>query len=193
MKSDLRTALRAATAPSHKHLDSMLAEVGPFASRENYARYLHATADLYTQFGAMLDRASDLIGLTRNSSTLAGNLADDLKNLGAPHADTLVSNVPADAEPHAISDSHLLGIGYTLEGSALGATQLVKQVRERLGADVPDAFLSSLAEGAKTRWPVLAEYLQQSTTNSIAEACEEADRVFQAAASVYRAHYRCSD
>ena len=70
------------------------------------------------------------------------------------------------------------GYAYVMEGSALGATQLVKLARQRLPAETSVEFLSIVSSHSKSRWPV---FLKQ-----IDICCEDAEAAIAAADQAFK-------
>jgi heme oxygenase len=141
--------LRAATGAAHERLDRRIMAAGPFASRENYGRFLavqHAfhsdLAPLYAD-PRLAGFISDLAARERLSA-----IGIDLTDLGLPVIEAGPSRAPDPADlPEA------LGWLYVAEGSNLGAAFLLKMA----GAlDLCEVFgarhLAGHPEGRAQHW-----------------------------------------
>lgn len=141
--------LRAATGAAHERLDQRIMAAGPFASRENYGRFLavqHAfhsdLAPLYAD-PRLAGFISDLAARERLSA-----IGTDLTDLGLPVPEAGASRAP---DPADLSEA--LGWLYVAEGSNLGAAFLLKMAA---ALDLGEAFgarhLAGHPEGRAQHW-----------------------------------------
>jgi heme oxygenase len=112
------------------------------------SHFLECMLQTHLRFHDELDVAAHHAGITTRSAILIDALAADL------------NRVP-DRPPYAkeADDGFSLGVGYVMEGSALGAGILRKRLL-RAGMPVP-AYLSLLTRDAKERWPYFVETLDK--------------------------------
>lgn len=113
----LRAQLKAATAAAHSSLE---ARIGPLSTRDAYSRYvrgLHAFRDAAENW---LER-SPADGAPWRAQRLADVLRQDL-------SDIAVSPIATESMTWRSDASFATGVQYVLEGSALGARVLCKQV-----------------------------------------------------------------
>ncbi len=142
----LRAKLRDATADLHAAVESAFTLDGPIvepASRDLLLRTMRAA---HRRFAVTLDRAASLVGLPARSARIL-ELLDEV-----PEAGPEVTRAPP-----ALHGAAAIGVLYVFEGSALGATTLVRQFTAA-GRPVP-AYLALLAEEAPRRWPVVVRSL----------------------------------
>lgn len=141
--------LRAATGTAHERLDQRIMAAGPFASRENYGRFLsvqHAfhsdLAPLYAD-PRLAGFISDLAARERLSA-----IGADLTDLGLPVIEAGPSLAPDPADlPEA------LGWLYVAEGSNLGAAFLLKMAGALdLGEVFGARHLAGHPEGRAQHW-----------------------------------------
>lgn len=178
----LRAYLRSASSPLHGELDQMVGGIDPFSSHESYRLYLQSMDALYARFESSLDRASTLASLGVNCAAIRSCIA---KDLSSTQDEGHVAEKVAAAEPGvAWSDAGCWGVGYTLEGSAMGASFMVRSVKANLPQPCTTAFLDHLATDAKLRWPAYCKALDQSDCSE-SEALEGARAVFQAAIEIF--------
>lgn len=121
--SQRRFQLRQATTAAHTALDEM---VGHFNTAADYGRYLAGIAGFRLAVEPALSSVETLDGFGQWSpNRISGELAQDLADLG------IGINKPVAGAPSS-DPERLLGIGYVLEGSALGA-KLLRQRAAELG------------------------------------------------------------
>lgn len=141
--------LRAATGAAHERLDQRIMAAGPFASRENYGRFLavqHAfhsdLAPLYAD-PRLAGFISDLAARERLSA-----IGTDLTDLGLPVPEAGASRAP---DPADLSEA--LGWLYVAEGSNLGAAFLLKMAAALdLGETFGARHLAGHPEGRAQHW-----------------------------------------
>lgn len=117
--------LRAATRSAHENIDNRIMAAQPFASAENYVRFLvmqfwfHKAVDPLFRDARLADMLPDLEGRRRFDLIVA-----DFADLGLP-----VPVLMDDAEPVTIPGDIATALGwlYVVEGSNLGAAVLLKE------------------------------------------------------------------
>lgn len=142
--------LKAATGAVHERLDQRIMAAAPFASRENYGRFLavqHAfhsdMAPLYADPG-LAGFISDLAARQR-----LGAIAADLGDLGLPAP----SAAPRSAAPDPANLPEALGWLYVAEGSNLGAAFLFKAAAALgLDGEFGARHLAGHPEGRAQHW-----------------------------------------
>lgn len=173
--------LKAATGRVHDRLDQRIMAARPFASRENYGRFLavqHAfhsdLAPLYAD-PRLAGFISDLAGRERLST-----IGADLTDLGQPLTEAGPSRAPDPADlPEA------LGWLYVAEGSNLGAAFLLKMAAALgLGDSFGARHLAGHPEGRAQHWRAFVAALDAV---SLSEA-EEARAVTGAEAAFAHVH-----
>lgn len=159
--------LKTATGAAHERLDQRIMAAQPFASRENYGRFLamqHAfhsgLAPLYAD-PRLAGFISDLAARER-----LGAIVDDLYDLGLPVPDTQSGKAPDPADlPVA------LGWLYVAEGSNLGAAFLLKMAA---ALDLGEAFgarhLAGHPEGRAQHWRAFTAALDAVALSAAEEA-----------------------
>lgn len=147
----LSRTLKSETAKLHRLVEDRLRQRGAIGSEGGYRVYLGAMLKLHAAHAAALDRSSVLAQLTPHAAELTQALREDLASIGESHPKSVA---PA---PQPRGDAACLGIGYVFEGSALGASHILKT----LGPDAerPRSYLRRLASGSAARWPRYKEFL----------------------------------
>ena len=147
MKESVRELLKTQTAALHSRAELSLERPAKIETQQGLGHFLACMMSTHLRFHSELDRAAREAGIEARSETLINALAADLGC--APNRTSRVS----------LSDcAYCLGVGYVIEGSALGAGILRKRLaRTELG--VP-RYLSLLTEDAKYRWPRYIEALE---------------------------------
>ena len=148
MPRSVRFALKAATDDIHGELDDLLSRLD-LTDPADYARFLMFHGRTVPPLedalaaGGLGDLVPEWLGARRGRALRA-----DLGALGlAP---------PVAAEPPPIvGTAQLLGAGYVLEGSRLGA----KVLQKRVGAGLPNSFLSG--SGTAGPWPALTSVIER--------------------------------
>ncbi len=154
-KCNVRSLLRDRTSALHRQAENALESKAPIESRQGLSKFLGCMLMVHTRFRTEYDRAAELAGLQTQSGLLIKALQDDL-------------NISSDATIQtSICDDHFsLGVGYVLEGSALGASMLKKRLTA-LDIEHP-CYLTHVTTTSKTRWPKYVKYI---------DTCEETDPV----------------
>ena len=139
-----RERLRAVTRPLHAQVEAMIERSGMFDDREGYGRFLAAMHRFHCCAETARHAAADA-GLAPGwrPPPSARLLREDLDALGAPPA-------PDQPLPTLHDRGAVLGLRYVVQGSALGATQLLPRALA-LGASGTHgaAFLSHHATCTK--------------------------------------------
>lgn len=151
----LRDELKARTAAAHRRAEQAMGGVGAVSGAPaRYAQFLCCMAALHARWRGVQDAGAALAGIDPMGGRIAAALEDDLRRLGADDA-----RAPADPRrrapeqrPAEGADAEAWGVSYVFEGSAMGAMVLLKAARR--AGDRPTAYLSLLAESARTRWPL---------------------------------------
>lgn len=151
------SALRDATHDHHERLEAAFPWGEAFASRENYARLLRAMEILVRAADQAVDAqlsADATAGVRRRASWIA----DDLRQLGAEPAPTDEIAVPDFSFVNG--PGRAVGCLYVLEGSALGAQYLSRQLHTRLGisAETGGRYLAAYGERTGERWKAFQEW-----------------------------------
>ena len=146
--SSLSQRLKAETEPQHLRMHDLMERGQPFASRENYARFVAAQylfqRDIEHLFAdaAVQTAVPDLDARGREAASLA-----DLADLDAA--------VPQEAlASSGVGMPEALGWLYVSEGSTLGAAFLFKEAERSLGlsADFGARNLAAYPDGRATVW-----------------------------------------
>ena len=145
---NLLAVLRAATTNAHARSESLLDNVADVRTDQGYQNYLKIMFRLYQAFGTTLDSACVAAGLSTRSEVLLSALGSELKV------------VPKTTPPACkLSDSWGAGVGYTLEGSALGAAVLIRRCRSSRTETEGAPFLSELSAGTRNRFKLYCDWL----------------------------------
>jgi heme oxygenase len=174
----LSLRLKTETSSLHDTMHALMEQVQPFASRENYARFVaaqyvfqrdidHLFADTQLQ-----QAVADLDSRGRMQAS-----RDDLGDLGAA--------VPFGGEPATaqVQMPAALGWLYVSEGSTLGAAFLFKQAQEALGltADFGARNLAAYPAGRAAAW---RQFVASLDSDGIAP--EQHQAVLDGARAAYR-------
>jgi heme oxygenase len=150
----LSARLRADTAAEHERIESLLGLPGSLRSRGDYAAWLAGSrgllAPLHRRLAALDGWAA--LGLDLAARSPLARLDDDLRRLGldpgtVPEADgALLPRLPGLPQG--------LGALYVVEGATLGARVILRELRDRLGAELggATAFLEGHGEATGERW-----------------------------------------
>lgn len=144
--------LREATHPAHERLDTFIMASQPFASRDNFGRFVrvqhrfHRDLDALFFDGRLGELLPDLLG-RRRLTMIEQDLAD--LGLDVPHIDRAPRFVPGQA----IDLADALGWLYVVEGSNLGAAFLLKDAaRLDLNETYGARHLAGAPEGRGLHW-----------------------------------------
>jgi len=170
-KRQLRTILRDATQAVHRETDAAMSSHADVTTVDGYSRFLATMNCTIAYFAASLDASAALASIDRRSAALAVALTHDLDALGAPMAQP-----PEPALPS--SDALSAGIGYALEGSAVGGGFLMRRVTASLPS-APTAYLSALTTNRANRWAQYCEWLDRAGPSlDVDQAIQGAHGVF---------------
>ena len=144
----LSQRLKAETEPQHLRMHDLMERGRPFASRENYARFVAAQylfqRDIEHLFAdpAVQTAVPDLDARGREAASL-----DDLADLGTAVPQEALASV-------GVGMPEALGWLYVSEGSTLGAAFLFKEAERNLGlsADFGARNLAAYPDGRATVW-----------------------------------------
>jgi heme oxygenase len=159
--------LKAATGAAHERLDQRIMAAGPFASRENYGRFLGVQHALHSDLAPLYADSrlagfiSDLAARERLSA-----IGADLTDLGLPVPEPEPSRAPDPADlPEA------LGWLYVAEGSNLGAAVLLKMAAALdLGEVFGARHLAVHPEGRAQHWRTFTAALDAVALSDAEEA-----------------------
>jgi heme oxygenase len=166
--AEIREALKSSTQELHTQVDAAMGLHAPLHQLDGYGRFLGCMQGVHDAFGELSDRCSEAAGIEAQSGELRRLLRSDLAALGVA-ADSSTGQVAAGLSPW--------GIGYALEGSALGSTHLVKAVKASHDDAAPVQFLTASARGARERWPIFLGALGNAEVD-VDNACQSARAVF---------------
>ncbi len=141
-----REFLRNETSDAHLATDTRLSSAADLADTAGYALFLQVMGLTLTRFGADLDSADRSAGLSARSAALVGHIDDDLDVCGAQF------QKPKAAAGHTGCHSFAAGVGYALEGSALGAEVLRRRVLTGSRPGVSTRYFDALRDNRRDRW-----------------------------------------
>jgi heme oxygenase len=174
--------LKTETAEAHKRLDTMMSSRGPFDSADNYRWYLTGMHALHRHCQRSTRWVESHIGLEPRESELCRLIEADLTTIGKPLAlpagDDLATS---GGQQNEIDISSRWAQAYVIEGSAIGASFMIRGARTQLAADVGCAYLTQLASDAKLRWPKFVAALNSADIDG--------DTAVAAASSVFENAY----
>ena len=159
----VRHRIRAAVEETHAVLDKLVVSQQPFASVQAYGSFLWRMRQLYVAFQPAISKISAQISLPDCSQDCIDSALRDCPDMP----------LPSPSPELKFLDDGAWGYAYVMEGSALGATQLVKLARQRLPAGSSLEFLTTVSSHAKTRWPIFIK--------EIDKRCEDVDTAIAAA------------
>lgn len=164
--SQRRFALRAATATAHEAFET---EIGQIRSRKDYARYVAVMAKFRGGIEANIAAAAD--GETFVPTAIYDCLVLDCVDVGVTEAAAMATSVDCTGEAR-------LGVAYVLEGSALGASLLIRSAKE-LGFDARYGA-RHLARQVERRgnWTTFVSYLEERPDLDMTKVIEAANATF---------------
>jgi heme oxygenase len=169
---DSRQRLKQATANAHASLESL---VGTLDSHAAYVRYLRGTHAFRTSIEHWLSSARSFDTDWR-PQRLSEELAQDLADIGVTPLNDRIEFTPSPR-----SDGFTLGVHYVLEGSALGARILCKQV-EALGLNREHGARHLWAQAASLEpWRAFVSLLQRQTARDFDDMAAGANAAFATA------------
>lgn len=159
-------ALKAASHATHQQLEASLPWARAFASREGYGRLLRAFLSLVKGADAAVDRVLGRNGFCPcgDSRRRAEWIETDLERL-APAGS---GSIPAPADFSFVdSRGAAIGVLYVLEGSALGAQVLSRELESRLGitADTGGSYLHAYGERTAEAWQAFVAWANQELSS----------------------------
>ncbi|MBB3210482.1 heme oxygenase [Rhodopirellula rubra] len=153
----------------------------PFASLANYERYLIGMRKICGYAAVSTNWVEQRLQLPGLGSDLCRLIEEDLATIEPKYKREQVGvQLPAEA----LSEGWHWGRAYVIEGSAMGATFLLKQAEDDLPTEIGRSFLQQSAAHAKNRWPVFVEAIA-STTADVVDAVAGARDVFDYAYNVF--------
>lgn len=172
-----RAALRRHVHDAHEQLDAL---IGELETRGDYLRYLRGIAAFRIAAEQALRAVAypDWFDGWRPVSTVSA-LQEDVRILGVE-----VPDMPAIAPPNG--ESALLGMLYTIEGSALGA-RLIARRAGALGLDSRNgAGHLAVQTGAPENWRVFLALLEKAPVFDEDEAGSAASALFRHAGNAVK-------
>ncbi|WP_336945694.1 biliverdin-producing heme oxygenase [Asaia sp. HN010] len=165
-----RQRLRARVHEAHENLDGL---IGALETARDYQRYLMGMAAFRLAAEAAIEicRFPSWLDAWQPISTRVA-LKEDLATLRLPCV-----TVPALAPPE--TDSGLLGMLYTLEGSALGARLIAKRAKALGYDEVFGATHLAVQTAAPENWRVFLDLLEAAPVFDLDEAGAAASRLFR--------------
>lgn len=172
--------LRDETAELHALVDELGSRVASVSDPVGYRTFLLAMARVTAEFAELLDRSSETAGLPPRSDMLLRALVADLHALDVVVRFEEPPAGPEASAPDVATDAAAWGVGYVLEGSALGAAVLLAEI-DGSPDERPTAYLSLLVEARAGRWPGFVEGLNAADLDEPAGdlAVDAARRVFR--------------
>ncbi|MFK7821299.1 MAG: biliverdin-producing heme oxygenase [Planctomycetaceae bacterium] len=183
---NLRETLRETTAATHKELDRSVGDLKPFSSTARYSIYLQSMLELYVTYATAFDHAAQLAGLPRHADVVIESLKSDLNTVEPS------TNGTANRSATETTTAAAWGVGYTLEGSAMGASFMIRSAAEKLPNGTGLAFLERLSGDAKTRWPIFRDALVTADCDR-AESVASAQGVFESAHQIFTRNIASAD
>jgi len=151
------SALRDATHDLHERLEASFPWEQAFASGENYVRLLRALHELVRPADEAIAAQLTGEGPLATQRRRATWIVEDLRRLGVEP-----SRAPAQAADFRFVNSpgRALGCLYVLEGSALGAQYLSRQLQARLGItpETGGRYLGAYGDRTGERWNGFREW-----------------------------------
>ncbi|WP_152045289.1 biliverdin-producing heme oxygenase [Aureimonas psammosilenae] len=176
--ASLRRRLREETRASHERLDGSFGGLERNGDLRDYGRFLRVNEACLAGAGAALEASGLLLRLpevstsARQAAASADLKAMDLRPIAPP-----LFPLPRPNLAEAI------GIAYVLEGSRLGARQILKRLRNReqleSGGKFTTLFLEAAGEPDRFRSFMEAAEAIATTTHARDLAVSAADRTFQ--------------
>ena len=159
----IRHRIRDAVQEIHGELDNFVVSQEPFASLQAYGSFLWRMRQLYVSLQPAISEVSGQIGLPDCSQDCINAATRDDPEMAPPARPLTLTHLKGG----------VWGYAYVMEGSALGATQLLKLARQRLPAETSMDFLTTVSSHAKSRWPTFIK--------EIDHRCEDVDTAIAAA------------
>lgn len=174
--------MKAATREAHEVLDTFIMAAAPFASRENFGKFVqtqylfHRDLDAFFYNETLDGMLPDLLG-RRRLEFIKQDLADLGLDVPAPSAE------PRFARGGAFDLPEAMGWLYVVEGSNLGAAFLLKDAAKLgLNEEFGARHLAGAPEGRGLHWRTFTAALDE-----IALTEEEEERAVAAASDAFRA------
>ena len=147
---------------------------GPFDSAENYRWYLSGMYALHRHCESSTNWVAKQAELPVRENCLFGLLEHDLATLDAVVPEWKNLNSEHDVATQWAQ-------AYVMEGSAVGASFMIRGAREKIGPEIGCKYLTQLASDAKYRWP---KFVSELTASEI-----DADKAVAAACDVFKLAY----
>jgi heme oxygenase len=147
---DFLSRIKQETLAEHAAIEAAASVMHEGLSVAEYRRYLEQSYAFYQSVEPLLASTGvwEVLGLSAAEREKRSLLARDLRSLGAEP--TRLSVCPAPPELGDVDRA--VGCAYVLEGSTLGGRFISRHVQERLGREVPRAFLECYGPRTGERW-----------------------------------------
>lgn len=192
----LRTVLREETRDQHSRLDELVMQ-DRLSTLASYQLYLWRMRKLYAYFADQVDLVAVECGMVPKVPQILTLISADLdSSCGLWMLDEpatllrgLATAFETPDEKAIAKDSDSLsaavGMAYTLEGSALGATHILKAVQREPHLASHTQFLNEVSQDAKSRWPHFVRALDSGRWSSVS-AVEGARHAFGVALAIFK-------
>jgi heme oxygenase len=153
---DARHHLREATREDHRRVDElpgMRRLMSASVCRDDYVSALRRLLLLHERLLADINAGlGPLVHEELRPDDLMHGLCADLAALGETGSD-----LPVGEQTRSMTPWQALGAWYVIEGAALGGALIARNLRERLGDDLPTAHFAGRGAG---RWPRFGRHLE---------------------------------
>ncbi len=150
--ANLRFILRDATLEDHQKTEDLMGGMSILDTPQTSLNWLSAMWRMHSHFAQCVDHVSTRFGLPPHQGVLLEAISTDIK--------TLSGHKPPAINPASQLSSFdkMIGIAYTIEGSALGASVLKK----RKSHTNPEGsfYLDAMSQSSKARWPIFTGALE---------------------------------
>lgn len=159
----IRQRLKTETAPTHHRLDRLIGQQEPFSTVSGYGNFLINMRRLYVRYADSLNRVADLADLPTTAQRLIDAIDQDLQSIGLSPYDSPYDSPETlnDHSPLHTSIDQCWGHAYVMEGSAMGASIMMKSASAKLPASASTHYLHLSGAHAKSRWPLFVKALQK--------------------------------
>jgi heme oxygenase len=183
-QNNVRHRLKSETAEAHQRLDAMMSARGPFDSAHNYHWYLTGMHALHRHCQESILWVESELELEPRKIELCELIESDLATLGEPVSLIAENEIPQSAAQSELDIASRWAQAYVMEGSAIGASFMIRGAKSKLPADTGCAYLTQLASDAKQRWPKFVAGLALADVDGDA-AVVAASRVFENACEIF--------
>lgn len=171
----IRQTLRTQTAATHLRLDRLIGQQEPFSNLARYRNFLMNMRRLYVRYAGSLDRVAELANLPKTAQPLMDAIDQDLQSTGLSDIDrpdawgqpeTFDPLHPGQQLPAHVLHAQCWGHAYVMEGSAMGASLMMKSAQAKLPASASTHYLNLSGSHAKQRWPLFVAALQRMSDDA---------------------------